>query len=81
MVIKARILRWVALLTLGLLLCTGCTAAATPTSQDGPATLELKRLVATNPELKRLLIASIERAKQVNPHRLTNPAQPLEQYF
>jgi len=58
-IIKPRYLRWVALLTLGLLLCTGHTAADTPTSQDGPATLELKRLVAANPELKRLLIASI----------------------
>jgi phosphatidylserine decarboxylase len=79
--IKPRYLRWMALLALGLLLCIGCTAADTPTSHDGPATLELKRLVAANPELKRLLIASIERAKQVNPDRLTNPAQSLEQYY
>src|ERR1700726_5276131 len=70
-----------ALLTLGLLLCTGFTAADTPRSQDGPATLELKRLVAANPELKRLLIASIKQAKQIHPDRLTNPAQSLEQYF
>src|SRR5690348_10969846 len=56
-------------------------AAQTPTINDGPATLELKRLVATNPEVKRLLIASIERARQVNPDRLTNPAQSLEQYY
>src|ERR1700751_1099924 len=69
------------LLTLSLLLCTGCTAAETPTSQDGPATLELKRLVAANSELKRLLVPSIERAKQVNPDRLTNSAPSLEQYF
>ena len=68
-------------LTLGLLLCSGCTAADTPTSPDGPATLELKHVVTANPELKRLLIASIERAKKVNPDRLTNPAQSLEQYF
>src|SRR5205814_9495505 len=81
LIIKTRYLRWMALLTLGLLLCTGCTAADTPTSQDGPATLELKRPVAANPELKHRLIASIERAKQVNPDRLTNPAQSLEQYF
>jgi hypothetical protein len=47
----------------------------TPTSHDRTATLELKRLVAANPEVKRFLIASIERAKQVNPDRLTNPAQ------
>jgi phosphatidylserine decarboxylase precursor len=52
-----------------------------PASPDGPATLELKRLVATNPELKRLLIASIKQAKQVNPDPLTNPAQTLNQFF
>lgn len=46
MIIKPRYLRWMALLALGLLLCIGCTAADTPTSHDGPATLELKRLVA-----------------------------------
>jgi len=73
-------LRWMALV-LGLLLCTGRATARTPTSHDGPATLELKRLVAANPEVKRLLIASIERARQVNPDRLTNPAQSLEQYY
>jgi phosphatidylserine decarboxylase len=73
-------LRWMAL-ALGFLLCTGCTATHTPTGHDGPATLELKRLVAADPEVKRLLIASIERARQVNPDRLTNPAQSLEQYY
>jgi phosphatidylserine decarboxylase len=78
--IKTVCLRWIALLTLGLL-CAGCVAADTPRTQDGPATLELKRLVATNPELRRLLIASIEKAKQVNPDRVTNPAQSLDQYF
>jgi phosphatidylserine decarboxylase len=80
-IIKSSYLRSMALQALGLLLCAGCAAADTPTSQDGPATVELKRLVAANPELKRLLIASIERAKQVNPDRLTNPAQSLDQYF
>jgi phosphatidylserine decarboxylase len=81
LIIKPRHPRWMAQLTLGLLLCTGSTAADTPTSQDGPATLELRHLVAANPELKRLLIASIDRAKQINPDPLTNPAQSLEQYF
>src|SRR5215469_2484138 len=73
-------LGWMAL-ALSLVLCTGRAAAQTPTSHDGPATLELKRLVAANPELKRLLIATIEQARQVNPDRLTNPAQSLEQYY
>ena len=60
MITKPWCLRWMALV-LGLLLCTGRATARTPTSHDGPATLELKRLVAANPEVKRLLIASIER--------------------
>ena len=68
-------------LALGLLLCTGCALAHTPPTHDGPATLDLKRLMAANPEIKRLLIASIERARQVNPDRLTNPAQSLQQYY
>jgi phosphatidylserine decarboxylase len=68
-------------LALGLLLCLDHVAAQAPRNHDGPATLELRRLVAANPELKHLLIASIERAKQVNPDRLTNPAQSLEQYY
>ena len=68
-------------LALGLLLCTACATTQVPTRHEGPATLELKRLVAANPEVKRLLVASIERARQVNPDRLTNPAQSLEQYY
>src|SRR2546422_1380923 len=68
-------------LALGLLLCPACATTHTLTRPDGPATLELKRLVAASPEVKRLLIASIERARQVNPDRLTNPAQSLEQYY
>lgn len=75
-----RYLRWMAL-ALVLLLCTACATTPTPTRHDGPATLELKRLVAANPTVKRLLIASIERARQVNPDRRTNPAQSLEQYY
>jgi len=58
-----------------------CALAQTHPSSDGPATLELKRLVAADPEFKRLLVASIERAKQVNPDRITNPAQSLEEYY
>lgn len=72
--------RWMAL-AVGLLLCPACATTHTLTRPDGPATLELKRLVAASPEVKRLLIASIERARQVNPDRLTNPAQSLEQYY
>jgi phosphatidylserine decarboxylase precursor len=58
-----------------------CAGAQTLASGDGPATLELKRLVAADPEFKRLLVTSIERAKQANPDRSTNPAQSLDQYY
>src|ERR1051326_2261160 len=68
-------------IVLVLALCAGYAAAQTSASQYGPATLELKRLVAANPEIKRLLLASIEQAKQVNPDPLTNPAQSLDQYY
>jgi len=64
-----------------LLLCTGCGAKQVPSSHHGPAALELKRLVAVDPEVKRLLIASIEKARLTNPDPSTNPAQTLEQYF
>ncbi len=75
-----RNLRWM-LFVLALLLCTGCAARQAPSIPQGPAALELKRLVAANPEVKRLLIASIEQAKLTNPDPNTNPVQTLEQYF
>lgn len=62
-------------------LSVSCVLARTPASNDGPATRELERLVAADPEFKRLLVASIEQARRVNPDRTTNPAQSLEQYY
>ncbi len=47
----------------------------------GPKTKELINLVDKNPEIKSLLLASIEQAKKVNPDKQTNPAQTLEEYY
>lgn len=47
----------------------------------GKATQELMALLDRDPELKSLLEASIEKAKNVNPDRNTNPAQSLEEYY
>jgi phosphatidylserine decarboxylase precursor len=47
----------------------------------GEKTLELKKIVENNPNIKSLLIESIEKAKQINPDTNTNPAQTLEQYY
>jgi phosphatidylserine decarboxylase len=47
----------------------------------GPKTVELIEIVENNPDIKKLLIKSIEQAKRVNPDKITNPAQDLESYF
>ena len=38
-------------------------------------------MVEHNAELKALLVKSIEKAKEINPDRQTNPAQSLEEYY
>jgi phosphatidylserine decarboxylase precursor len=45
------------------------------------ATQELITLVESDPELKSMLTTSIEKARQINPDRNTNPAQNLEEYY
>ena len=47
----------------------------------GEKTLELIEIVESNPNIKSLLLASIEQAKEINPDRNTNPAQNLEEYY
>ncbi len=72
---------WKHCATVLLFVSVSCALAQTPASNDGPATRELRRLVAADPDFKHLLVASIERARQVNPDLSTNPAQSLEQYY
>ncbi len=50
-------------------------------SKYGAKTLELINIVDSNPEIKSLLLASIEKAKKINPDKQTNPAQTLEEYY
>ena len=47
----------------------------------GNATKELIVLLDNDPKLKSLLISSLEKAKEINPNRNTNPAQNLEEYY
>src|SRR4051812_5259936 len=47
----------------------------------GPKTLELMDIVDKNPEIRALLIKSIEQAKRINPDKLSNPAQNLGEYY
>lgn len=46
-----------------------------------PTTRQLIAMVEHNEELKTLLVKSIEKAKEANPDRQTNPAQTLEEYY
>jgi phosphatidylserine decarboxylase len=46
-----------------------------------PITQQLINMVEHNADLKKMLIKSIEIAKKINPDKLTNPAQTLEEYY
>ncbi|MBL4604228.1 MAG: phosphatidylserine decarboxylase [Flavobacteriaceae bacterium] len=50
-------------------------------SKYGSKTIELINIVNSNPEIKSMLLASIEKAKEINPDKKTNPAQNLEEYY
>ncbi|MDO9510515.1 MAG: hypothetical protein Q7J34_02040 [Bacteroidales bacterium] len=47
----------------------------------GEQTLKLIQIVEDNPNIKSMLIKSIEQAKIINPDKNTNPAQTLEEYY
>jgi phosphatidylserine decarboxylase precursor len=50
-------------------------------AQHAPTTQQLINMVEHNSELKSMLIESIEKAKKINPDKITNPAQTLEEYY
>jgi len=56
-------------------------AAAESIKKHTPDTQELITIVEHNADIKRMLIQSIEQAKQINPDRQTNPVQSLEEYY
>ncbi|MGB0346024.1 MAG: phosphatidylserine decarboxylase [Balneolaceae bacterium] len=70
-------------LLLILLIVIGIVSCDSPKKdiEYGKATKELITLLDNNPELKSMLISSIEKAKEINPDRNTNPAQNLEEYY
>jgi len=47
----------------------------------GEKTIDLIEIVENNPEIKSMLIASLEKAKEINPDKSTNPVQNLEEYY
>jgi phosphatidylserine decarboxylase precursor len=58
------------------------SCASTPKSaQHEPDTQKLIALMGERPEMKSMLIKSIQLAKEANPDAQTNPAQTLEGYY
>ena len=52
-----------------------------PNKDYGEKTLELIDIVNSNPNIKSLLIKSIDQAAKINPDKTTNPAQTLDGYY
>ncbi len=60
---------------------SSCNNKAEKNTEYGQATKELITLVESDSDVKSMLIASIEKAHQINPDRNTNPVQNLEEYY
>lgn len=50
-------------------------------TKHAPITQQLITMVEHNSEIKSMLIDSIEKARKINPDKVTNPAQTLEEYY
>ena len=69
------------LLILLILLQPACVSNDSKNKEYGKATQDLIELVDKNPEIKSMLISSIEKARQINPDKNTNPIQNLKEYY
>lgn len=83
MKVNTRWARFLTVLTLFTLLSFNALALEFESSQGRhePITQQLITMVEHNAELKAMLVDSIEAARKINPDRLTNPAQSLEEYY
>lgn len=68
-------------LTLVFLLILITNVSCSRSEKHETITQELISLVEKNSEMKTLLIKSIDKAKEVNPDKKTNPAQTLSEYY
>ncbi|MGZ6238042.1 MAG: phosphatidylserine decarboxylase, partial [Syntrophales bacterium] len=79
-----RTLTWLlAVVTLFSLLSFNALAQDNKSAQTKhePITRQLITMVEHDSEIKKMLIKSIEIAKKINPNKITNPAQTLEEYY
>ncbi|WP_346354101.1 phosphatidylserine decarboxylase [Azotosporobacter soli] len=80
-IILARLLIALAVLNGAFFSGSSTVAAAELSRQHAPDTEMLMTIVEHNADVKRMLLQSIDQAKQINPDRETNPAQSLEEYY
>ena len=68
---------------LGILVSFVSCKTGKPSAENnyGATTKELIQIVENNPHIKSMLIASINKAKEINPDTTTNPVQNLEGYY
>ena len=72
------------LITLGFIFITGVQISCRrddPADKYGEQTAALVSIVNSNPNIKSMLIKSIDQAKIINPDKITNPAQTLDEYY
>ena len=60
---------------------TKATKTVLAVGKHEPITEQLIVMVEHNPEIKGMLLRSIDMAKKRNPDKITNPAQTLEEYY
>lgn len=69
------------ILALGVFVLTFSCSSPKEKVEYGKATKALISLLESDPILKSLLESSLQKAKEINPDRSTNPAQNLEEYY
>ncbi|MDR0626521.1 MAG: hypothetical protein LBG11_04545, partial [Bifidobacteriaceae bacterium] len=57
------------------------TSAAVDDSVHQPDTVAFIKMLDENPDLKELFEAALAKGVEINPDRVTNPAQNLEEYY
>lgn len=83
MKIKRTLTSLIAIVTLYSCLCFNALALAGNPAQTGHelTTQQLITMMDHNAALKKMLVDSIESARKLNPDKLMNPAQSLEEYY
>lgn len=78
-----RTFRYFVLLLITLLFarCTSSNSDSVTPTDYSPITQELVTIIENDSQLKSLLQKAIDKGKEINPDKVTNPAQTIEEYY